>query len=614
VEIMYRQIKVHSDDWNFQRVLWFDQSDNIAAFQLTTVTYGLACAPFLALRTLLQLVKDHGDQYPLAVPSLTKGRYVDDIFGGADSIQQAQEIVTQLNNLCMAGGFPLQKWFCNHPELLAFIQNKKILSSSVAIEDNTMVNILGLFWQPLMDTFQFQFKNISTGSVTKRSILSTIAKCFDPLGFLSPISIKAKILLQELWSLKLEWDDPLPSPLSAEWINFLQDLQEISSLTFPRWLGSTSDTKLEIHGFCDASQRAMAAVVYLRATSPDGNTKVTLVCAKTKVAPLKRLTIPRLELAGAVLLTKLTTQHPSKWKEFVQNRVCFIQETLPHALWKFVSGKENPADLATRGLSSVQLKENPAWLNGPLWLSQLSSFWPTDKFKTIQRVHLEERKSQVLTNLIVRTSEPWDLLLRYSSLTKLFRVTALCRRVILRLKKTPDSSITAKPITTLELEEAKLFWIGKVQQTSLHKEIDTLMKELNLSRSNHLVRLVPFLDSTGLLRLGGRLQASLLPNDAKHPLIIPKSSPLSTLIIAEAHQQTLHGGTQATLSFIRQHYWIVGGRTPVRSFILKCVRCARYRQQRAQQLMGQLPAFTVKPSRPFLHTGIDYAGPLILKT
>ncbi|XP_011859699.1 PREDICTED: uncharacterized protein LOC105557140 [Vollenhovia emeryi] len=369
------------------RVLWFDQSDNITAFQLTTVTYGLACALFLALRTLLQLVKDHGDQYPLAVPSLTKGRYVDDIFGGADSIQQAQEIVTQLNNLCMAGGFPLQKWFCNHPDILAFIRNdKKILSSSVAIEDNTMVNILGLFWQPLMDTFQFQFKNISTGSVTKRSILSTIAKCFDPLGFLSPISIKAKILLQELWSLKLEWDDPLPPPLSAEWINFLQDLQEISSLTFPRWLGSTSDTKLEIHGFCDASQRAMAAVVYLRATSPDGNTKVTLVCAKTKVAPLKRLTIPRLELAGAVLLTKLTTQviqvlelqsapiylwtdssvtytwisqHPSKWKEFVQNRVCFIQETLPHALWKFVSGKENPADLATRGLLSVQLKENP---------------------------------------------------------------------------------------------------------------------------------------------------------------------------------------------------------------------------------------------------------------
>ncbi|XP_011879680.1 PREDICTED: uncharacterized protein LOC105568544, partial [Vollenhovia emeryi] len=186
VEKMYRQIKVHSDDWNFQRVLWFDQSDNIAAFQLTTVTYGLACAPFLALRTLLQLVKDHGDQYPLAVPSLTKGRYVDDIFGGADSIQQAQEIVTQLNNLCMAGGFPLQKWFCSHPDILAFVQNdKKILSSSVAIKDNTM----------------------------------------------------------------LEWDDPLPPPLSAEWINFLQDLQEISSLTFPRWLGCTSDTKLEIHGF-----------------------------------------------------------------------------------------------------------------------------------------------------------------------------------------------------------------------------------------------------------------------------------------------------------------------------------------------------------------------------
>ncbi|XP_025270373.1 uncharacterized protein LOC112639712 [Camponotus floridanus] len=144
-------------------------------------------------------------------------------------------------------------------------------------------------------------------------------------------------------------------------------------------------------------------------------------------------------------------------------------------------------------------------------------------------------------------------------------------------------------------------------------ELSKISTGQSLPRSNSLLRLTPFLDPSGLLRVGGRLQSSQLSESAKHPLILPKKSALTSLIIADAHLKTLHGGTQVTVTFLRNEYWIIGGRSPVRSFILKCVRCSRYRQNRAQQIIGQLPFERVTPSRPFLHTGVDYAGPLLLK-
>lgn len=640
IEKMYRQIKLHQKDWNFQRILWIDQTGQIHKYQLTTVTYGLACAPFLALRTLAQLVEDDGAKFPLAIPVLTKGRYVDDLFGGADSIQQAQNIVQQVTQLCMAGGFPLSKWTSNHPAILNSISSEKqVHNLSINFEKDLTVHVLGLCWNPSSDTFNFTIKLLPSTVITKRTILSTISKLFDPLGFLSPVIIKAKILIQELWSIKIDWDDSLPEQFSSEWIDFINQLNNMPEMKVYRWLGFKSYQSFELHGFCDASQQAICAAVYTRTVNDNEEIITHLVCSKTKVAPLKRMTIPRLELSGAVLLTKLMAHllkilprtdiqislwtdssiaytwinnHPSRWRDFVQNRVCYIQETLPQAIWRFVPGAENPADLATRGLTPNQLYNNSVWWNGPNWLSQDPSTWTHDPNSLAQTEYIEERPSHVTYT----RSDPihlWELITRYSNLTRLLRITALCRRVISRFRRTPNSSLTT-PITTKELEDAKFYWVKVVQQVSFQPEIKILSKGKLLPRSNSLLRLIPFIDSNGLLRVSGRLQASLLPDTSKHPLILPKSSKFTSLIISDAHSRTLHGGTQATLAFIRTNYWILGGRTPVRSFILKCIPCTRYRQKRAQQLMGQLPFERVTPSRPFLNSGVDYAGPFHLKT
>lgn len=166
----------------------------------------------------------------------------------------------------------------------------------------------------------------------------------------------------------------------------------------------------------------------------------------------------------------------------------------------------------------------------------------------------------------------------------------------------------------MELEQSRKYWIRAVQQAWFASEIGIISKKEQLPGSNPLVRLTPFLDQEGLLRVGGRLHNARVDSESKHPYILPKKSPLSKLIIDDAHQRMLLGGTQVTLTFIRQTYWIIGGRAPVRSHILRCGRCARYRAVRAQQLMGQLPPARVVPTRPFYNAGVDYAGPLTLKT
>lgn len=494
-------------------------------------------------------------------------------------------------------------------------------------------------WKPATDTFHFIINSPAATVITKRSILSTIAKLFDPLGLIAPVIIKAKILIQELWVLKIDWDDSVPQDMHTKWNRFIQSLRKMSNLTFPRWIHYQADCDLQLHGFCDASQHAISAVVYTRSTTQEGKIFTCLLCSKINVAPLKKQTIPRLELTGAVMLTKLIAHilsifdqkgipiymwtdssishtwinnHPSRWKEFVYNRVCFIQETLPQAIWKFVPGTENSADCASRDLTPIQLSENTEWWTGPPWLSQDSSTWPDALQLPSKKDNLEEKSSQVLVLTNKKNAEPWELLHKYSSLTRLIRITAWCRRAISKFKR--DADLITGPLTTHELEAAKFYWVKVTQQISFHQEIGLISNGKPLPKSNPLLRLTPFMDSNGLLRIKGRLQLLQLPTAAQSPLILPKTSIFTSLVISDAHFRTMHGGTQSTTTFLRNEYWIVGGRAPVRSFILKCVKCARFRQKRAQQIMGQLSMERVTPSRPFLHSGIDYAGPFHLKT
>ncbi|XP_071576020.1 uncharacterized protein [Temnothorax nylanderi] len=632
---MYRQINVHKDDWNLQRVLWIDKQLKEVENYLTTVTYGTKGAPFLAVRTLLQLVKDEGHKFPLAVPPLTEGRYVDDTFGGADTVQQVKEIAVQLKNLCMAGGFPLSKWHATHQDVLTAVQAEKEQGSQIAFDDCT-TKILGLNWLPHEDSFTFSTRISShTTQFTKRLVLSEVAQIFDPLGFASPVVIKAKMLLQELWLHKLRWDEPLSSQLSSRWLTIRKELTSLSRISIPRWYNTWSTSSVEFHGFSDASQLAMAAVVYITVRSSNGAT-ISLVCSKTKGAPLKRLTIPRLELSAALLLSRLMQyvqatlklnvtaihlwtdsvvtltwikSHASRWKDFVKNRVSQIQDLTAKAHWRYVPGTSNPADCASRGLTTSQLQSHSLWWTGPPWILTPEA-WPSQPALSDELSCSEARPGIALHAAASQSEYHWDLIYRYSTLNKLLKVTALCFRFISLLRKRRAKSLDLHSA----LEKARLFWIKATQAAYFTHEIKMLTANSRLPPTHAFSRLTAYIDAQGVIRVGGRLNQSALAQDNKHQAILPRHSRFSTLIIAHAHLRTLHGGTQLTLAHVRQQYWIIGGRAPVKSHILRCVVCARQRGIRAHQLMGQLPLSRVTPSRPFAHTGVDYAGPLTIKT
>ncbi|XP_015121516.1 uncharacterized protein LOC107044223 [Diachasma alloeum] len=249
---MFRQIKVHREDWPLQQILWRDSQSQIN--QLTTVTYGTESAPFLAYRVLNQLVADEGHGFSLAISPLTSGRYVDDICGGAEKESDLLEVSKQVRDLCLGGGFPLAKWHSNSPSLLRSLNPEGVSQDHKLLED-AIKKILGLKWDPNTDQFKFSIRLPANSKVRKRNMLSEIAQLFDPLDLLSPVVIRAKALLQRLWVVKLDWDDALSSQISHNWTQFRKELSQVENISIPRWLGVKKDALVEIHGFSDRKQR-----------------------------------------------------------------------------------------------------------------------------------------------------------------------------------------------------------------------------------------------------------------------------------------------------------------------------------------------------------------------
>ncbi|XP_015119506.1 uncharacterized protein LOC107042822 [Diachasma alloeum] len=219
----------------------------------------------------------------------------------------------------------------------------------------------------------------------------------------------------------------------------------------------------------------------------------------------------------------------------------------------------------------------------------------------------KEARPPIISSHPVVIAERDALIIRYSSLRKLLRSTAWVNRAAKRFQghQLPDSP----QLEPQELEDARLYWVRHTQQLYFEAEINQLKTGNSLAANHRMATLTPYLEND-VMRMGARLQKSTLDPEEKNPIILPRHSAPSSLIIADAHQRSFHGRTQLTLAHIRQRYWIIGGRAPVRSYIIKCVTCARHQGLRAQQLMGQLLARRVTPSRVFLHSGVDFASPI----
>ncbi|GBN28332.1 hypothetical protein AVEN_118861-1, partial [Araneus ventricosus] len=537
IQKMYRQILVEPSQRYLQRIVWKETNNSpIKIYELNTVTYGTVSAPFLAMRVLKALADAEHQDFPEAAKIITRDMYVDDILSGATSLTSAKRLQADLSKLLRRGGFELHKWVSNHPALL-----NDISTSEYSFEDtqSNTVKALGMLWKPQPDQLTFKVSVKKKDSLTKREVLSQIARLYDPLGIIGPVIAKAKIFMQSLWLQKLDWNDNLPTKVLQVWNDFLVKLPGVNEINVPRYILSEDVTKIELHGFSDASERAFGAVIYIRCVTHSGLIQTKLVCSKSRVSPLKPITVPRLELSAALLLARLMhkivpvldlpldkiclwtdskivlawlNMQPHMLKTFVSNRVAKIQSLCFNSQWRHVSSKCNPADVLSRGADAKDLRDNDLWWQGPAFLLRDITDpeeYPCPKDKTFE----QELKRNVTVSCAV--TNDFDFLDKLLNLTnnysKLIRILSFCCRFI---KNCLHKNVETGFLTAAELDNAEQLLIKQVQSTTFAKEITALQDGKSVPVSSKLKSLDPFLDNNSILRVGGRLKNANLDYDA----------------------------------------------------------------------------------------------------
>lgn len=632
VEKMYRQIIIHSDDRKFQKIVWRSApTEKLQIFKLNTVTYGTTCAPYLAIRCLNKLAEENEKDYPVEAKLIKENFYVDDLLVGADNIEVLESHCKNLSKILMSAQFKLHKW-CSNINLS--IANSSESTNKMIEINPTDSKTLGINYNSESDHFHYVFKeNFIDSVLTKRKILSMTAQIFDPLGLLSPIIIVPKIIIQELWSLKLGWDDKIPQNINKKWEDFCQNLNAVNKISIPRHVISSTHISLELHGFSDASEKAYGACLYIKSIKSDGTNKIHLVTAKSRVAPLKTVSLARLELCAAVVLAELTDRvcnilklsftkkyywsdstitlawikgNCARWKTFVANRAAEIQNLSDVNDWHHINSKDNPADLISRGVNPKVLEDSTLWWQGPPWLS--NNQVEINDHVVIKSTDIPEQKSQIINSCV--SVGNFNIFSRYSSLSKLINVVAYIYRYY---NKSTRKTIHVGSLSIVERADALMKLIRLAQLEAFSSEMTYLEKKKDIQSESKILSLNPFLDENGILRVGGRIKHSNLTFDQKHQIILPKDHQLTILLLNFYHQINLHCGALALLNAVRNVYWPINGKSLCRKVIHKCMTCYKARPRPYIQLMGDLPKERLVPSPPFYNSGVDYAGPIFTR-
>jgi hypothetical protein len=483
--------------------------------------------------------------------------------------------------------------------------------------------------------------------ISKRNCLAFLAQLWDPLGFISPITIKFRIDLQELWSAGFSWDEILPQNIQTKWIENVQSMNQLLTFELDRKLKpSNAIDSPEVHGFSDGGEQAFGGVIYLRWKLDDGSYQCFAVMVKPFVAPLKKKSVPRLELLGCLALSRMydtclkalefvnikdfrrifwvdsTTvlswvkTPPRQFKPFVSSRVAEIQETVGTEDFRYVRSKSNPADALTREIEPAQLAD---WLAGPSFLELPEAEWPkfqedigssnSECLETMREKkpsHFSKRDKEINeVNACSTTQEKKEnpilcqLLTTSSSFSKVRRTLAYILRFTQNARRTNVKSKGAIAAQELQMSEKYLF---KWCQDSI-----------DLSRIED--KLLPKTDQDGLQRAHGRLEyIRSLPKEMRNPIILSHNHPLVKLLLQHLHDKRRHCGYKSLMHEARKRFWIVGLRGMCKQLTRRCVTCRKLRKKPLDQLMGQIPSLRVAAGLPpFSNTAMDMFGPVQIR-
>ena len=662
IEKAFLNVEVKFRDRDCLRFLWVnnvdsDQVDPVV-YRFCRVVFGVNCSPFLLNATLQYHLDSFAEIDPEFVRIMKRSFYVDDLVTGDKTTQAASEMHDKAKERLALGGFKLRKWLTNSDELREKIQqcelrdgaklNDKTKSADESYakemlgrkEGTKNERVLGLSWDCDEDLFIFELSALAKRSdglaVTKRSILKIAAGMYDPLGIVSPVLVSVKVLFQELCSNKVEWDEELKNDAKKRWVGWIDDLKGVGEISVARCVYRAPHDQVNcfLHGFADASRKAYCAVIYF-VCEAYGAFSVTLLTSKTRVAPLKTQTIPRLELMSGRVLAKLmeTVQNALKeeveikgsrqwldsktalwwinnrgeWKQFVRQRVNEILRMTRKEDWAHCPGEQNPADIGSRGELASRLKENELWWRGPAWLSGPKEGWPVSEISETPQSADEQRKVNVAVAGVTTKSGVSTVIEigKFSRLGRLLRVTSWVKRFLYNSRCTAKSTERRKGmLSSSEIAEAERMWIRSSQDDL---KSDKHYKDLAIK--------LKLVEIDGLLRCKGRLESSDLEPESQQPIILPRSDKLTKLVIEECHRKTKHSGIRATLGELRSRFWVPKGRQAVKRVLKECVTCMKAQGKPFKSPpMAALPDFRVRQSTPFSKVGIDFAGPLFIKS
>lgn len=607
----FLRVGLQECDRDFTRFLWYENPKNLTfppvTYRFKSVLFGATCSPFLLQATIDYHLKNSDNIYKTLI---SQNLYVDNFQGSVDSQQRLFDVYENANMELAKANLPLRVWVSNSEAL-----NSRIEEDFKDYKVPSSTSILGLYWDVQNDALSIKPPVIvDHSSLSKRKLLSLISSVFDPLGLLAPVTIRGKLLVKEAWQMKCGWDEPLPPSFTEEWLKLKYDFIKSNTILFPRNVGQENKA-CTLHLFCDASSKAYGAVAYLVS---DG--KSNILTAKARVTPMKSRSLPQLELTAIQvgtqlakyvtnILKALNTENVFIWSDseaalqwirnnnskivYVKNRVASIRELSSNFNFNYVPSSSNPADLLSRGTSLDKLSKEALWMHGPSWLNHPNE-WPTQKETVVSVNTLVEAAS---CDPIFKASD-------MSSLTKIINVTNNVFKFIKAIK--PSG----------QLPGAMTYWLQYIQLHHYKEEYEYLATKTRLGEEKlSLVRsLGLYMDSdTKLIHCRGRLSNSDIGIPAKFPILLPRRSWLTSLIVRRAHEQTLHGGVAETLGLVREQYWIPKGRQQIKNENRKCLVC-RVMDGRKMKLPGPpaLPKERVIHTEPFHTVGVDYTGSITI--